>query len=532
MNQNSEYIVSGPTEKFHIWYESLGTYLFDCLQKRNRNEIIAINAFTKDTLTCGDLLEKSIKLSIALKTLSVQKGDVIALITENNIQNYIITCASLFCGAKLNLLNFAYTLDELSDVFKLSKPKIIFCSKTALQNALSAKKIFSFIQKIVLIENESINQIQNLTELINDVNRIDNFKVVKVSIKDTAILCLSSGTTGLPKCVEISHENFIPLINLAEDNRYFNVTSKDTAVLILPFFHIYGLDIHLLAITNSLKVISMDAFKPDVFLQANEEYKATKMYIAPPLLQFLIKSPLVAKYNLTSVKDIVIGAAASKRDIYEEASHKFQHCVIRQIYGSTETRAMTIQHYLDKFTTAGKLVCNSTAKIINVDTNTILGPYEKGEICIKSLSIMKGYLNNPSATKNAIDSDGFYHTGDIGYYDKDKNFYVVDRIKELIKYKGFQVSPVEVENLLLKHSGVKDCALVGLPDDRCGELPLAFVVRQATSDVTEDELIKFVSEKISIQKQLHGGVRFIDKIPKLPNGKILRRKLVQLLSES
>ncbi|KAF5305708.1 hypothetical protein FQR65_LT07605 [Abscondita terminalis] len=529
MNESNDFIISGPQEDYSIWYESLGKYLFDCLNKRKANDIIGIDAFTKEVLTCKNLLDRSQKLSIVFKQLSIQKGDVITLISENSLQNYIILCASLFSGASLNPLNFAYSTEELKYAFEISKPKIIFSSKTALPKVLEAKKSCSFIKKIFLTGIHSEIEVESLEELIEGVNNFDDFGLVQTDLTDTAILCLSSGTTGLPKCVEVSHKNFIPLANTAHDKRFFNVSKKESTVLFLPFFHLYGLDIHLLALTNSLRVISMKAFKPDVFLRTIQEHKVTKLFIAPPILHFLVKSPLVSNYNLTSVKDIVLGASSVKNDIYEEALQRYPECAIRQIYGSTETRAISIQN-VKKSNSVGQLFSNTSVKIINIENNNIVGPYEKGEICVKSLSIMKGYFNNHSATSNAIDQSGFYRTGDIGYYDKNNNLYIVDRVKELIKYKGFQVPPAEVENVLLSHLEVEDCAVVGVPDDRCGQLPLAFVVLKPNSSVADEGLIKFVAERISIQKQLHGGVIFIDEIPKLPSGKILRKELIKLIS--
>ncbi|KAK4884446.1 hypothetical protein RN001_000717 [Aquatica leii] len=528
MDNNQQYLVYGPKQEYRIRYEFLGKYVYECLTTRKPNEIIAIDALTKTKLTCEELLSKSIKLSIALKKLSIEKGDVIVFLSENNLLYYIALCASLYCGAQLIFLNPMYKTDELKHAFSISKPKLVFASKTVLEIVLSIQKEFDCIQEVVLMNNDNTLGVQSINELIENIDSVAGFEIRKVDLKDTVFLCLSSGTTGLPKCVEMTHENLIPFMNYIRDKYYFHLTSKDVAVVVIPFFHIYGLLVHLVP-TNLFTVVVMKSFKPEVYLQSIEEYKATKLFVVPPILQFLVNSPMVSKFNLTSVEDIFVGGAALSPDLYNEALVKFKHCSIRQLYGSTETAgACTVQHADDKFITVGKVVMNGIIKIVDPDTKAVLGPYEKGEIRFKSLSVMKGYFNNPTETKNSIDSDGFYCTGDIGYYDENKNFYIVDRLKELIKYKGFQVSPVEVENLLLKHPSVKDCGVIGIPDDRCGQLPSALVVRKPNSDVTEEELIKFVAEKISIHKQLHGGVRFVQELPRTPSGKIIRRELMKL----
>ncbi|KAF5305712.1 hypothetical protein FQR65_LT07609 [Abscondita terminalis] len=484
------HIVYGPSEETIISYESLGSYLFDCLKKRRGSEIIAIDAVTKKTLSVGELLDKSIQLSITLQKLSVKKDDVIALISENSLDCYIVACSTLFCGAQLLLLNSSYGKDEIRHAFKLCRPKIIFSSETIIQIVLSIKEEFEHVKKIFTIERDVTQSIE--------VIDVSIFRRVKVNLDDTAVICLSSGTTGLPKCVELTNENFISFIHYACDANGLNISSRDTTVLFLPFFHIYGLLMYLAGVIHSLTVIVMKSYKSDIFLRAIEEYKATKLYLVPTILMTLVKNPIVSKFNLLSLEDIIIAAAPLNKDFYEEAILKFQHSVVRQLYGLTETTGpCAIQHTNDAFMTVGKLVRNTIAKVINVHTKVALGPYEKGEIWLKSSAIMKGYKNNPTETNESIDSDGFYHTGDIGYYDEDGNFFLVDRIKEIIKYKGFQVSPTEVEHLIHRHPDVVDCGVVGIKDDRCGELPAAVVVRKLGSNLTEEEIKQFVAGELN-----------------------------------
>lgn len=172
----------------------------------------------------------------------------------------------------------------------------------------------------------------------------------------------------------------------------------------------------------------------------------------------------------------------------------------------------------------GNIQYGAWVKVCDTETGGILGPYQKGELCFKSPALMKGYLNNEEATKHTI-RNGWLHSGDIGYYDEDAMFFVIDRLKELIKYKGCQVSPTELESILLTNKNIRDAAVIGLPDEEACELPLAFIVPAADSDITEDEIISYIAERMSPAKRLRGGVRFVSSIPKNPSGKILRRLL-------
>lgn len=167
------------------------------------------------------------------------------------------------------------------------------------------------------------------------------------------------------------------------------------------------------------------------------------------------------------------------------------------------------------------------SKVID-ENGKSLGPNQRGELCFKGNRIMKGYANDTEATKNTIDKDGWLHSGDIAYYDEDKQFYIVDRLKELIKYNANQVAPAEIEALLLSLSKVKDCGVIGIPDEKAGELPFAFVVKQPGAELTEKEVIQFVAEQASKTKQLRGGVKFIDEIPRNPSGKLLRREMREM----
>lgn len=243
----------------------------------------------------------------------------------------------------------------------------------------------------------------------------------------------------------------------------------------------------------------------------------------------LAKSPLFDKYDLSSLKNISCGAAALSKEVEDKVRERFKGKVtIRQGYGMSETTYGIIGSLENiKPGSIGEVFLGAKVKVVD-ENGKSLGPNQPGELCFKSLRVMKGYINDPKATKETIDSDGWLHTGDIAYYDEDKQFFIVDRLKELIKYKAFQVAPAEIEGLLLSNPKIKDAGVIGVPDEESGELPMAFVVKQPGVALTEKEVQDFVAKNASKHKWLHGGVKFIDEIPKNPSGKILRRELRDL----
>jgi acyl-CoA synthetase (AMP-forming)/AMP-acid ligase II len=252
--------------------------------------------------------------------------------------------------------------------------------------------------------------------------------------------------------------------------------------------------------------------------------------IPPPVSVFLAKTPLFNKFDLSSLKIIWSGAAPLAKETETQVKARFNdEIVYLQGYGQTEATLGTLYgtYGVTKSGSVGQPVKGIYAKVID-ENGKSLGPNKVGELCFKGALISKGYLKNEKATKEIIDKDGWLHTGDLGYYDDDQDFFIVDRLKELIKFKGFQVPPAELEALLITHPKVKDCGVIGISDEAAGELPFAFVVKQPYVELSEDEIKNFVKENASNAKWLRGGVKFIEEIPKNPSGKILRRELRDL----
>lgn len=270
-------------------------------------------------------------------------------------------------------------------------------------------------------------------------------------------------------------------------------------LMVIPCFHAYGL---LTTIGTSLcgaSIILLPKFEEHLFLRTIQTYKTNMAFLVPPLLVFLAKSPLVDQYDLSSLAAIGCGAAALSKELSEAVRTRLNILALRQGYGMSEMTlgvlAQTMEH--DKPGSVGSLRAGVWGKIIDPDTGRTLGPNEPGEMCFKGTIIMRGYRGNDSATKQTIDADGWLHTGDVGYYDDDHEWFIVDRLKELIKYKGFQVPPAEIEAILLTHPDIFDAAVIGVPDERAGELPFAFVVRKPKTQLSEKDVIEFVASEYS-----------------------------------
>ncbi|XP_043274154.1 luciferin 4-monooxygenase [Venturia canescens] len=514
---------------------SMGQFMFDRLSGFG-DRVASINAETKEQITYQEILEQSVQLAVYLSNEGLKKDDRIAICSENCLNFMIPICSAMYLGVASCPLNPNYSKREFVHALNISKPKIVFVSASSANKLRNIIKDLPWPLSLISI-GETFSGVPRMKDLIkkNPLPDLATFKACEVDVPQhvLAILC-SSGTTGLPKGVMLTDENFIT-ITCQMIETIMTVPSGSFAddvltLKFLPFFHAYAFVSLVTQVALGVTSVILSRFDPEKFLSTIQEYKIEQLMLVPPLMVFLAKSPLVDRYDLSSIKQIWCGAAPLSENIRHAVSQRLNKPVIKQGYGLTETTLGVLKspHTGDKPGSVGQLNPDTFGKVISVDENASnepLGPYQEGELCFKGPLIMKGYCGDEKATSAAIDKDGWLHTGDIGYYDSDGYFYIVDRIKELIKYKGFQVPPAELEGIMLTHPDIVDCAVIGIPDEACGELPLGFVVKKPQSKLTTAEVVKFVNDQVSHQKWLRGGVRFIDAIPKTASGKILRRLL-------
>lgn len=347
---------------------------------------------------------------------------------------------------------------------------------------------------------------------------------------DVAVLPYSSGTTGTPKGVMLTHRNIAT--NLAQLNRLVGSGPGDRVLAVLPFFHIYGLTALINSpLRNGSTVVVLPRFDLEHFLRTIEKYRINAVYVAPPIVLALAKHPAVTQYDLSSLDYLVSAAAPLDARLADACARRLGIPPVMQAYGMTElspgTHIVPLGAADAPPGTVGKLLPGTEMRIRCLDADKDLGTGESGEIWIRGPQVMKGYLGRPAETDAMIDADGWLHTGDIGQVDADGWLHVVDRVKELIKYKGYQVAPADLEAVLLAHEGIADAAVIGVTDADGNEIPKAYVVRQrggAGARLTEEDVIAYVAGRVAPYKKVR-RVEFTDLVPRAATGKILRREL-------
>jgi acyl-CoA synthetase (AMP-forming)/AMP-acid ligase II len=344
-------------------------------------------------------------------------------------------------------------------------------------------------------------------------------------VLDIAAILYSSGTTGLSKGVMLSHRNLVA--NMVQSEAVLALSSDDVVIAVLPFFHVYGLSVIMnLGLLAGATLVTMPRFELEQFLDLLERHEVTRAYVVPPIALALAKHPAVDGRDLSALRHILSGAAPLGAELAEDVAQRIG-CPVSQGYGMTEMSPVT--HTAPPFSAAqkpgsvGPPLPGTECRLVDPDTGEDAPPGERGELWMRGPQVMRGYLNNPQATAAMIDDDGWLHSGDVAIVDEDGWFAIVDRVKELIKYKGFQVAPAELEAILIAHPQVADCAVIGVPDDEAGELPKAFIV-PASDDLDGDALTTFVAEQVAPHKRIR-AIELVSEIPKSPSGKILRRLL-------
>jgi acyl-CoA synthetase (AMP-forming)/AMP-acid ligase II len=342
---------------------------------------------------------------------------------------------------------------------------------------------------------------------------------------DIAAVPYSSGTTGAMKGVMLTHRNLVA--NLVQAGAMHGFASEDVVIAVLPFFHIYGLSVIMnQGLLAGATLLTMPRFELEAFLDLIERHRVTRALVVPPIALALAKHPALASCDLSSLRHIGCGAAPLSAETAREVEARIG-CSVTQGYGMTEASPVT--HLVGAFSTAGKPgsvgppVPGTECRLVDPEAGTDVGSGERGELWIRGPQVMLGYLGNAEATAAMLDDDGWLHTGDVAVADEDGWFTIVDRVKELIKYKGFQVAPAELEALLIAHPEVADCAVIGIPDEEAGELPKAFVV-PVTDSLDPDALARYVAEQVAPHKRIR-AIEIVDTIPRSPSGKILRRLL-------
>ncbi len=471
-------------------------------------------------LTYGQLAGAIQKVAAGLAERGFNKGDVFAIYSPNLPEYAIAFHGVALAGGVNTTINPLYTVGELAFQLNDAGAKYLLTIPQFLDKALEAADESGVEEVFVLGEADGATPFAELLAADDGSPQIDiNPR------QDLVVLPYSSGTTGYPKGVMLTHHNLVANCCQIESTGIIN--RSDRVLAILPFFHIYGMEVVLNhALQMGATVVTMPRFDLEQFLQLMQNHQITYAPLVPPIVLALAKHPLVDQYDLSKLEMITCGAAPLSEDLAAACSNRLG-CLLGQGYGLTETSPVTHVNPRDpakiRWAAAGLIVPNTECQVVDIETGQPVGPNENGEIWVRGPQVMQGYLNNPDATAACIDSNGWFHTGDLGHADEDGYFYIVDRLKELIKYKGMQVAPAELEGVLLSNPAISDAAVIPSPDEEAGEVPKAFVVLKG--DITPDEIMSFVAERVAPHKKIR-RVEIVEQIPKSASGKILRRVLV------
>lgn len=528
-----------------------------------------IDALSGTTISRGTCRSYALQLAFSLHNLPSpleNRTKTVLVFSPNSITWPIVMFGAVAAGFRATLANSAYTPDELKYQYIDAGAHLIFVHPSLVgtvqtmlkslgcsEQEIRSRVIVAGVQWITGAKDASVSddQLVPINQLLGRGELTEEVSFDGERSNETVYLCYSSGTTGQPKGVETTHYNLISVLEILKpvwSNSNPCLTpyipeqgGVDVLFGCLPYYHIYGgvKLLHLPLFLGAPSVV-MAGFDPDGFCAAIARYRVTVGFVVPPMLVVFARHPAIQKHDLTSLKILFSGAAPLGAELVSTVMKRMKgigaDVSIPQGYGLTETSPtvflLPVTDASSRIGAAGVLLPNLEVKLVGEakgEAHTDIPG--AGEVWVRGPTIMKGYLNNPTATAEAITPDGWFKTGDIGVRDKDGFFTIVDRRKELIKYKGFQVAPAELESVLLQHPEVADAAVIGIESkEEATELPRAYIT--PSRPLSSQEASSFalgvqdwVSQRVAPHKRLRGGIVLIDQVPKSAAGKILRREL-------
>ncbi|MCS5713428.1 AMP-binding protein [Herbiconiux sp. CPCC 205716] len=512
--------------------------LFSGIAEADLDRVALVDGPSGDETSYRALIAQIDALAGSLAARGLAVGDRVGILCPNVPAFATVFHGVLRAGGTATTINSLYTADEIENQLRGAGASWLFTvSPLYDQAAEAAGRVGIDADHLVVIDGAAGHP--SLRDLLFE--RAAPPEVSFDPATHLAVLPYSSGTTGRPKGVMLTHRNLVANIHQCRD--VIPLQRDDRALAVLPFFHIYGMSVLLdYALLQRAALVTMPKFELAEFLRTVSEQRCTWVFIAPPIAVALAKHPLVDDYDLSGVEVIFSGAAPLDRELAKAVATRIG-CEVRQGYGMTETSPVThaipIKGDID-LSSIGLAIPNTECRLVDPESGADIevpstGTSAPGELLIRGPQVMSGYLDDEEATARTIEPDGWLHTGDIATVTAEGVYAIVDRLKELIKYKGYQVAPAVLEAVLLSHPDVVDAAVVGVPDDDAQEVPKAFVVRRAgagadgspsdaSSELDEEAVIAWVAERVAPHEKVR-LVEFIDAIPKSTSGKILRKDL-------
>lgn len=507
---------------------SIHEFLFGDLDDTALDTVALVDGTSGATTTYRQLVRQIDLFAGALAARGVGVGTTVGLLCPNVPAFATVFHGILRAGATATTINSLYTAEEIGNQLADADATWLITVSPLLPGAeeAAAKRGIPADHLIVL---DGADGHPSLTDLLSEGHPAPDVSFDPAT--HLAVLPYSSGTTGRPKGVMLTHRNLVA--NVSQCRPVLGVEADDRVLAVLPFFHIYGMTVLLnFALRQRAGLVTMPKFDLPEFLRIIAEHRTTWVFVAPPIAVALAKHPIVDQYDLSSVKVVFSGAAPLDGALASAVANRLG-CIVTQGYGMTETSPAVnlISEKLGDIdrSSIGPLVPNTEARLVDPESGADVeapdgGTSEPGELWVRGPQVMVGYLNRPDATADMLDADGWLHTGDVATVTHDGIYRIVDRLKELIKYKGYQVAPAVLEAVLLEHPAIADAAVIGALDEDGQEVPKAFVVRQPGAELEAESVMAHVAGRVAPHEKVR-QVEFIDAIPKSSSGKILRKDL-------
>ncbi|KAI3780049.1 hypothetical protein L2E82_09911 [Cichorium intybus] len=468
------------------------------------------------------LLVRNLAVSLRQLPLSLSNGACAFVISPNSVHLPILYLSLFSIGVAVSPSNPASSIHEISRQLRLCKPVVAFATAELASKLLEV----GFRNPVVVLDS---NEFESMMRAEPNGSRTKT----EVLQSDTAAILYSSGTTGKIKGVKLTHRNLISTIAGANFGRQAR-SSPAVYLCTVPYFHMYGFGLCIRMVAFGESLVSMARFDLRLMLRSIEEFSVTHLALAPPVVVLLVDGDndyLVKRTNWSSVEAVLSGGASLTMAVIDKFKRRFPNVSLLQAYGLTETTGGVSRiagAYESTIAgTVGRLIARCEAKIVDPNIGVGLSPMNPGELWLRGPFIMKGYVDDKEVTDTMVDPDGWLRTGDLCYFDNEGFLFIVDRLKELIKYNGYQVPPAELEHILHSHPDITEAAVIPYPDEKAGQIPMGFVVRRKGSTINETQVKDFVAKQVAPYKKLR-RVRFIDAIPKNAPGKVLRKELINI----
>ncbi|PKA53234.1 4-coumarate--CoA ligase-like 6 [Apostasia shenzhenica] len=466
-------------------------------------------------------------MAAGLHRLGISPGQLVLILLPNSVLFPVIVLGVLSAGAAITTMNPLSSSQEIKKQMGTLDLTLVFTSsgKFGTLDELG-------VPLVAVPENHFYDPLQYpfFHRLLSCNPLLSRRHTIQQS--DTAAILFTSGTSGSSKGVVLTHGNFIAMIELFvrfEASQYEKQSWEDVYLAAIPMFHVYGLSLFVLGLLSlGSTVVVMTRFEVLEAVRAIESFGVSHLPVVPPIMAALVRAKDDTGCELRSLKQVSCGAAPLRQKLIQDFLLRFKHVDLIQGYGMTESTAVGTRGFntksCKKYTSSGLLAPNMEAKVVDQQIGNCLPPGKIGELWLKGSAIMKGYLNDEMETASIIDKNGWLKTGDVGYFDHDGYLFIVDRLKDVIKYKGFQVAPADLEAILTSHTEIIDAAVTSALDEVAGEIPIAFVVRKHDSNVSETDIMKYIANRVAPYKKVR-KVIFVQSIPRNPAGKIMRRAL-------